>query len=108
MYVPIVANPVVAAAGTVVAATGGRRGGKLFGLLSGAQTAIAAVGFVEHQRAILKKPGGTQPASCCSTPGTARRLQHRCSTSAWGSWVSWRLRRRPLPRRSCSACPSIG
>jgi hypothetical protein len=61
MYVPIVANPVVAAAGTVVAATGGRRGGRLFGLLSGAQTAVAVVGFVEHQRAILKKPGGTQP-----------------------------------------------
>jgi hypothetical protein len=60
MYVPIVANPVVAAVGAVVAATGGRRGGRLFDLLSGAQTAIAAVGFVEHQRAILKKPGGRQ------------------------------------------------
>jgi hypothetical protein len=61
MYVPIVANPVVTAAGAVAAVTGGRRGGKAFGLLSGAQTAIALVGFVEHQRAILKKPGGNEP-----------------------------------------------
>jgi hypothetical protein len=61
MYVPIVANPVVTAAGALVAATGGRRGAKAFGLLSGAQTAVALVGFVEHQRAILKKPGGNEP-----------------------------------------------
>jgi hypothetical protein len=61
MYVPIVANPVVTAAGAVAALTGGRRGAKVFGLLSGAQTAIALVGFVEHQRAILKKPGGNEP-----------------------------------------------
>jgi hypothetical protein len=61
MYVPIVANPVVAAAGAVVTATGGRRGPKIFGLLSAAQTAIAVVGFVEHQRAILDKPGDNQP-----------------------------------------------
>jgi hypothetical protein len=61
MYVPIVANPVVAAAGAVTAVTGGRRGGRLFGLLSAAQTAIAVVGFVEHQRGILKKPGDNQP-----------------------------------------------
>jgi hypothetical protein len=61
MYVPIVANPVVTAAGAVAAATGGRRGGKVFGLLSGAQTVIALVGFVEHQRAILNKPGGNEP-----------------------------------------------
>ncbi|KGH45327.1 hypothetical protein IN07_17925 [Modestobacter caceresii] len=61
MYVPILANPVVAAAGAVTAVTGGRRGGRLFGLLSAAQTAIAVVGFVEHQRGILKKPGGNQP-----------------------------------------------
>jgi hypothetical protein len=61
MYVPIVANPVVTAAGAVAAATGGRRGARAFGLLSGAQTAIALVGFVEHQRAILKKPGGHEP-----------------------------------------------
>jgi hypothetical protein len=61
MYVPIVANPVVAAAGAVSAASGGRRGGRLFGLLSAAQTAIAAVGFVEHQRGILNRPGGNRP-----------------------------------------------
>jgi hypothetical protein len=61
MYVPIVANPVVTAAGALTAATGGRRGAKAFGLLSVAQTAIALVGFVEHQRAILKKPGGNEP-----------------------------------------------
>jgi hypothetical protein len=61
MYVPILANPAVTAAGAVAAGTRGRRGGKLFGLLSGAQTAIALVGFVEHQRAILKKPGGHEP-----------------------------------------------
>jgi hypothetical protein len=61
MYVPIVANPVVTAAGALAAATGGRRGAKAFGLLSGAQTAIALAGFVEHQRAILKKPGGNEP-----------------------------------------------
>lgn len=51
MYVPIVANPVVAAAGAVSAASGGRRGGRLFGLLSAAQTVVAAVGFVEHHKA---------------------------------------------------------
>jgi hypothetical protein len=61
MYVPIVANPVVSAAGALAAATGGRRGAKAFGLLSGAQTAIALAGFVEHQRAILNKPGGKAP-----------------------------------------------
>jgi hypothetical protein len=61
MYVPIVVNPVVTAAGAVSAVTGGRRGAKAFGLLSGAQTAVALVGFVEHQRAILKKPGGKKP-----------------------------------------------
>jgi hypothetical protein len=61
MYVPIVVNPAVTAAGAVAAATGGRRGGKLFGLLSGAQTGVALVGFVEHQRAILNKPGSNEP-----------------------------------------------
>jgi hypothetical protein len=61
MYVPIIANPVVAAAGAVSAASGGRRGGRLFGLLSAAQTVIATVGFVEHQRGILNRPGGNQP-----------------------------------------------
>jgi hypothetical protein len=61
MYVPILANPVVAAAGALTAVTGGRLGGRLFGLLSAAQTAIAVVGFVEHQRGILKKPGDNQP-----------------------------------------------
>ncbi len=61
MYVPIIANPVVAATGAVTAATGGRRGARPFGLLSGAQTAIACVGFVEHQRAILHKPGDQSP-----------------------------------------------
>jgi hypothetical protein len=61
MYVPIVANPVVAAAGAVTAATGGRHGRSAFGLLSAAQTAVAAVGFVEHQRAILKRPGLKTP-----------------------------------------------
>jgi hypothetical protein len=61
MYVPIVANPVVAAAGAVVAATGGRRGARSFGLLSAAQTAIAVVGFVEHSRGIVDKPGDKSP-----------------------------------------------
>jgi hypothetical protein len=61
MYVPIVANPIVAAAGALTAATGGRRGQKAFGLLSAVQTAVAAVGFVEHQRGILKRPGDNQP-----------------------------------------------
>jgi hypothetical protein len=61
MYVPIVANPVVAAAGAVVAVTSGRRGRKAFGALSAAQTAIAVVGFVEHQRAILDEPGDNEP-----------------------------------------------
>jgi hypothetical protein len=61
MYIPILANPVVAAAGALTAASGGRRGGRVFGLLSAAQTAIAVVGFIEHQRGILRKPGGNQP-----------------------------------------------
>ena len=61
MYVPIVANPVVAVAGAVAAVSGGRRGARSFGLLSAAQTAVAVVGFVEHQRGILSKPGGNQP-----------------------------------------------
>ncbi|WP_157936769.1 hypothetical protein [Geodermatophilus chilensis] len=61
MYVPVVANPVVAAAGAVTAVTGGRRGARLFGLLSGAQTLIATVGFIEHQRGILNRPGHHQP-----------------------------------------------
>jgi hypothetical protein len=61
MYVPIVANPLVAAAGAVTAATGGRRGRSAFGLLSAAQTAVAMVGFVEHQRGILKRPGPKTP-----------------------------------------------
>ena len=61
MYVPIVANPIVAAAGTLTAATGGHRGRKAFGLLSAAQTAVAVVGFVEHQRGILKRPGSNTP-----------------------------------------------
>jgi hypothetical protein len=61
MYVPILANPVVVAAGALTAGSGGRRGGRLFGLLSAVQTAIAVVGFVEHQRGILKKPGDNQP-----------------------------------------------
>jgi hypothetical protein len=61
MYVPILVNPVVAAAGTVTAATGGRRAGRVFGALSAAQTAVAAVGFVEHQRAILAQPGSSRP-----------------------------------------------
>ncbi len=61
MYVPILANPVVAAAGALTAVSGGRRGTGLFGLLSAAQTAIAVAGFVEHQRGILKKPGDNQP-----------------------------------------------
>ncbi|MDK3258729.1 hypothetical protein [Blastococcus capsensis] len=61
MYVPIVANPIVAAAGALTVATGGRRGRKAFGLLSAAQTAVAIVGFVEHQRGILKRPGSNTP-----------------------------------------------
>jgi hypothetical protein len=61
MYVPIVANPIVAAAGAVTAATGGRRAGRAFGLLSAAQTAVAVVGFVAHQRGILKRPGPNRP-----------------------------------------------
>lgn len=61
MYVPIVANPVVATAGAVVAASGGRCGARAFGALSAVQTAIAAVGFVEHQRGILKRPGENTP-----------------------------------------------
>jgi hypothetical protein len=61
MYVPIVANPIVAAAGAAVAASGGRRGGRSFGLLSAAQTAVAVVGFVEHSRGILDKPGDNSP-----------------------------------------------
>jgi hypothetical protein len=61
MYLPIVANPVVAAAGALTAASGGRRGRQVFGLLSAAQTVIAAVGFVEHQRGILHRPGPKEP-----------------------------------------------
>jgi hypothetical protein len=61
MWVPIVGNPLVAAAGAVHAISAGRHGGRLFGLLSVVQTAVAAVGFVEHQRGILKKPGGNGP-----------------------------------------------
>jgi hypothetical protein len=61
MYLPIVANPLVAAAGALNVVSGGRRAGRLFGLLSSSQTAIAMVGFVEHQRGILKKPGGNGP-----------------------------------------------
>ena len=61
MYVPILADPVVAAAGAVTAVTGGRRGSRVFGLLSVAQTAIAVVGFVEHQRGILRQPGDNRP-----------------------------------------------
>jgi hypothetical protein len=57
MYVPILVNPVVAAAGAVTTATGGGRGRRVFEVLSAAQTAVAAVGFVEHQRGILKRPG---------------------------------------------------
>jgi len=62
MYVPIVANPVVAAAGAATAVTAGRRGGRVFGLLSAVQTVVAAVGFVEHQRGILKQPGASPRA----------------------------------------------
>ncbi len=61
MYVPILANPVVAVAGAVVTVTGGRRGNGTFGLLSAAQTGIAVVGFVEHLRSIFDKPGDKQP-----------------------------------------------
>ncbi len=61
MYVPIVAGPLVAAAGVVTAVTGGRHGGRTFGVLSAAQTGIALIGFVKHQRAILKKPGADEP-----------------------------------------------
>jgi hypothetical protein len=61
MYVPILANPVVVTAGVATAATGGRRGVRLFGPLSGAQTLVAAVGFIEHQRGILTRPGANQP-----------------------------------------------
>ncbi len=61
MYVPILVNPMVAAAGALTAASGGRRGRKIFGLLSAAQTAVAAVGFVEHQRGILRRPGPKKP-----------------------------------------------
>ena len=61
MHVPIVANPLVAAAGAMTAATGGRRGRTAFGLLSAAQTAVAMVGFVEHQRGILERPGPNTP-----------------------------------------------
>jgi hypothetical protein len=61
MYVPIVANPMVAAAGALTAASGGRRGRKAFGLLSAAQTAVAAVGFVEHQPGTLRPPGPNKP-----------------------------------------------
>ena len=61
MYVPIVVSPLVAAAGAVAALSGGRRGNTVFGVLSGLQATIAAVGFIEHQRAILNKPGGRQP-----------------------------------------------
>jgi hypothetical protein len=57
MYVPIVVNPVVAAAGAVTTATGGGRGRRVFEVLSVVQTVVAAVGFVEHQRGILKRPG---------------------------------------------------
>jgi hypothetical protein len=57
MYVPIAANPVVAAVGALTAATGGRRGRTAFEVLSGAQRAVAVVGFIEHQRGILKQPG---------------------------------------------------
>jgi hypothetical protein len=61
MYVPIVANPVVALAGVVNVVTRGRHAGRLFGLLSATQTAVAAVGFIEHQRGIHNKPGGNGP-----------------------------------------------
>ena len=61
MYVPIVANPFVTAAGAIAATTRNGRSGKLFGLLSATQTVVAAVGSVEHQRAIVNKPGNNEP-----------------------------------------------
>ncbi|WP_028279296.1 hypothetical protein, partial [Arthrobacter sp. H5] len=61
MYVPITVGPLVAAAGLVTAISGGRRGGRTFAALSAAQVAIALVGFIEHQRGILKKPGAKEP-----------------------------------------------
>jgi hypothetical protein len=61
MYVPIVANPLVALAGAVNVVSAGRHAGRLFGLLSATQTAVAVVGFVEHQRGIRTRPGGNGP-----------------------------------------------
>jgi hypothetical protein len=83
MYVPIVVNPVVAAAGAVTTATAGERGRRVFEVLSAAQTVVAAVGFVEHQRGILKRPVPA-PATSCSLPGTALRSPRPCSTSGSG------------------------
>jgi hypothetical protein len=59
MYVPVIANPAVAIIGGVVAGSRGKHGGRLFGLLSATQTVIAGVGFIEHHRGNLKRPGST-------------------------------------------------
>lgn len=80
MYVPIVSSPAVAAAGAVSAVTRGRRGNTLFGLLSAAQMVIALVGFVEHQRGILNRPGPRRPGQLLFNawygPPVAAPLQH--------------------------------
>lgn len=59
MYVPIIANPVVVAVATAAAATSGARSQRLLALVSSAQSVIAVVGFVQHQRGILRRPGTT-------------------------------------------------
>jgi hypothetical protein len=57
MYVPIAVNPVVAATGALTSVTDGGRGRKAFEALSVAQTVVALIGFFEHQRGILERPG---------------------------------------------------
>lgn len=108
MYVPIVANPVVVAAGAAVAATSGRRGGRAFGVLSAAQTAVALVGFVEHQRGILKQPGSREPRGFLFNawygPPVAAPLQYL----GLGLMGLMATVPHPVPRRCSTASRSTG
>ncbi len=57
MWVPVVANPAVAAVAVASALSRRPQWRRLFLAASGAQVVISVVGFVEHQRGIKRQPG---------------------------------------------------